>query len=568
MVRKKIKKKSIKKKKTAQVTYTRKFWNKEYFKKIKDIERVLGHQVCGVPTKSGKPCRNAIFYGLETCYVHTPKKVYQKAKADALKPKIPIKIKPTLGERLHYYSKEFGKVFHKVTDDIVHKLDAIKFFLIKNRKKLIKIAVMPLFLMFFIHGIFLLYNMSQFLFERNIDVSKAIADKIEISIKNNKPRQVFHLDEKDFIDDLEHIPQIPVREKNNVINEVRGIQVFAPLRTSSLNKIIKKMHKKNINTLFYAMWDDRGVRFENSINIPVAEKNTQAIIDKCHENGIRIYAWMPTSKIPHLINRYPDCKVIRYDYEEKKYVKEEKGSIFHKEFRGSVVKLFEGIGKYNFDGVLFQDDLMLRVSEDYNPAALKEFQEDFGFVPEPNKLYKRTKGGRSFTTNVFWYWARWKTKELMKYAGELKSAARKNNSDLEFIYDAYYDFLENYDYGISWESNDIELALLSGFDRVAIMSYHRQIAEELSISNDAAIKRFHKYTKFLKEKFPEDYKSRIILKVQTRDFNTLDKIPNDEIGKLMRVLYENEMNNIVFFTDIPEDPIIVFKEDKSKVCDP
>ncbi len=271
---------------------------------------------------------------------------------------------------------------------------------------------------------------------------------------------------------------------------------------------------------------------------------------------------MPTSKIPHIIQKYPDCRVLRYDYEKKAYVKEEKGSIFVAEFRNSVKKIFEDMGKYNFDGLLFQDDLMLRVSEDYHPEAIKKFQEDFGFIPEPNSLFQRTKGGMSFTTNVFWYWARWKTKELMKYAIELQNEVKKNNPDIEFIYDAYYDFLENYDYGISWESNDVELALLSGFDRVAIMSYHRQIAEELGITNDGAIDKFKGYTDFLKTKFPDDFKSRIILKVQTRDFNTLERIPNEEINKLMEIYYLSGINNIIFFTDIPEEPIIVFKEDK------
>ncbi|MDD3627124.1 MAG: poly-beta-1,6-N-acetyl-D-glucosamine N-deacetylase PgaB [bacterium] len=553
-----------KSKKKQLNTFSRKYWDENYLKRVEEIERVLGHQICGVPTKSGKPCRNPVFYGLDTCFIHTEKKAYEKAKEafESLPPEIPIKTKPSIWDRAAYLVKRTGEISHSFIEKIFNIFDMFWNSIFRNRKTIIKFASLPLIIALTIYGAFLVFNISEHLFEKNINISKALGEKIERMLHSKEVKPLFQVTEKDIIEDLKHVPEIKIVEKDNLAYEIRGIQIFAPLSNKALDKIISEMQKKNINTIFYSMWDDRGLRFENSIGIPVAAKNTEQIINKCHENGIRIFAWMPTSKIPHIIQKYPDCRVLRYDYEKKAYVKEEKGSIFVAEFRNSVKKIFEDMGKYNFDGLLFQDDLMLRVSEDYHPEAIKKFQEDFGFIPEPNSLFQRTKGGMSFTTNVFWYWARWKTKELMKYAIELQNEVKKNNPDIEFIYDAYYDFLENYDYGISWESNDVELALLSGFDRVAIMSYHRQIAEELGITNDGAIDKFKGYTDFLKTKFPDDFKSRIILKVQTRDFNTLERIPNEEINKLMEIYYLSGINNIIFFTDIPEEPIIVFKEDK------
>ncbi len=193
-------------------------------------------------------------------------------------------------------------------------------------------------------------------------------------------------------------------------------------------------------------------------------------VESARKHDMKIYAWMATRTLSFL--KTPD-------YMEKSFHKSELKdgygmSIFQPEAAETVRELFRDLAAYDIDGILFQDDFILRYREGASEYALKAYEADTGIKLNGDKLFG-CKGGLGQTKvpggcpEVFIPWREWKNSKMMEFYQSLKIESLKINPDLVFAGNVYYETPLEKDKGLSWYAQSIDSMLDFGFDYLAVM---------------------------------------------------------------------------------------------------
>ena len=94
--------------------------------------------------------------------------------------------------------------------------------------------------------------------------------------------------------------------------------------------------------------------------------------------------------------------------------------------------LYYDLAQYPVNGVLIQDDLMLKHNEDFNPVAVLQYQKESGKQAAPALFYQDVKIRDQKVqvgnyTEDFWAWSRWKALKLAALAERLRAVVRSRN---------------------------------------------------------------------------------------------------------------------------------------------
>jgi biofilm PGA synthesis lipoprotein PgaB len=209
-------------------------------------------------------------------------------------------------------------------------------------------------------------------------------------------------------------------------------------------------------------------------------------------------------------------------------------SIFDKNVRETLKVLFADLAKYDIDGILFQDDFIMRYAEGASSGSQNLYETETG-----NKLAYDTlfgcKAGFQNTrvtgacADTFLPWARWKNEKLMDFFEELKVSAKAFNPDIKFAANVYYETPIDRMKGLAWYSQSIQSMLAAGFDYLAVMGYHDQIGAEMRKDTDEAVDVLYEVAENLVAVTDE---SRIILKLQLSSFDKKRTVDSDQINML------------------------------------
>jgi len=151
-------------------------------------------------------------------------------------------------------------------------------------------------------------------------------------------------------------------------------------------------------------------------------------------------------------------------------------------------------------------------------------------------------------------WSKWKARKLLDLAEKIIEESKKINPDLKFVLDTYYDSVIDPGNGIEWFSQDI-IGAKDYFDYFAIMSYHKQIAEE----NDLSTKESLEFLENISSEAREILGSKAIMKIQVCDFGTYSILPSSEIDKAFFHIFKGGVPNICFYYYRDDIPFKVFK---------
>ncbi len=83
----------------------------------------------------------------------------------------------------------------------------------------------------------------------------------------------------------------------------------------------------------------------------------------------------------------PEYRCKRYNFETKKMEVARGFNLFHPDVLKRLEGLFRDLGRYPIEGILFQDDLILKHNEDFSTEANKAFLKEFGYLPHPDLFY-------------------------------------------------------------------------------------------------------------------------------------------------------------------------------------
>ncbi len=275
-----------------------------------------------------------------------------------------------------------------------------------------------------------------------------------------------------------------------------------------------------------------GVYFKTT-HAPVIEDFLPDVIRSAKKYNLKVYAWMTTRYADYGVEDREELKCRSYDLSTNKTVKCKGLDLFNEEVVKRLEGLYSDLAAYEIDGILFQDDLVLRHTEGFGPHAARAYEEDFSKPLTPGLFYF-TRSGRAQVdyTGLFWEWAAWKNRRLLSVADRLRQVVRAKRPKAKFAINLMYEAVTNPGFGLAWLSQNIEEARKTGFDYYSIMAYHRQMAGELNMDPDETKDLIEALVReaVLMVGAPE----KVMIKFQTRDWNTRERINDSEVVELLR----------------------------------
>jgi biofilm PGA synthesis lipoprotein PgaB len=311
---------------------------------------------------------------------------------------------------------------------------------------------------------------------------------------------------------------------------------FARMRRMGLDTVILRVFQRPGDRVypFVEARASSGVYFATDA-APVVADVLGSLTALAHAAGLKVFAWMTTLSTPLAENGAWHGR--RYDPGSGSIMPCKALDPFRSEVRQRLLDLFRDLARYDIDGVLLQDDLVLRQTEGFSSAALAACLRDTGRLFSPRELFckvRRGEDGRVYVSQLgesFQEWAAWKNRYLLKLAADFRNVARRVRPDLPFAVNLPYEVLTAPDHGLAWFSQDFDRAVEADFEYIAIMAYHRQMSAELSLPVEQAIAKVGEMA-VSGVRCTRD-PARLLLKLQTRDFVSTRDVAHGELRDIL-----------------------------------
>jgi len=314
---------------------------------------------------------------------------------------------------------------------------------------------------------------------------------------------------------------------------------------------IKELKRVGVNTLIVRAFQNRGDRayafsrprcsegvyFETE-HAPVVDPLLPRLVLIGHRHGLKVFAWMETRKMPLRLPDPEGSKAVGYRFEKGALEPIGMWSIFDQAVERRLVALYEDVVRSGIDGILIQDDLVMYHCEDFSPEAVALFEQETGKVLNPETLYQgpfKGSNGRWYVsqyTDTFWEWSRWKNQKLLRIAHKLIQASRAANPQIEFAMNFMYESVTDPKNALAWLSQSLTESTKLPIDFYAIMAYHRQIKNELNLTDARTYEKISNMTANVLKLV--DDPNKILMKVQLRDWYTGKQIPAVEADEVFR----------------------------------
>jgi biofilm PGA synthesis lipoprotein PgaB len=314
---------------------------------------------------------------------------------------------------------------------------------------------------------------------------------------------------------------------------------------------IKELKRVGVNTLIVRAFQNRGDRlygfsrprcskgvYFQTEHAPVVDPLLPRLVRIGHRHGLKVFAWMETRKMPLKLPDPEGSKAMGYCFEKGALEPIGMWSIFDQAVQDRLVALYEDVVRCGIDGILIQDDLVMRLCEDFSPQAVALFEKETGKALKPETLYEGTfkdSSGRwcvSRYTDTFWEWSRWKNQKLLEVAHELIRASRTANPQVEFAMNFMYESVTDPKNALAWLSQSLSESTKLPINFYAIMAYHRQIKDELNLTDAGTYEKISNMTADVLKLI--DDPNKILMKVQLEDWNTGKQVPAVEADEVFR----------------------------------
>ncbi len=348
-----------------------------------------------------------------------------------------------------------------------------------------------------------------------------------------------------------------------------------------VEKRVKELKNAGVNTIIFRVFQNKGDRvyefvkpgYEEGVyfkteNAPVVDDILKKVAEIVHRNGLEIFAWMTTRYAHYGVEDSPEHRCVSYNFEKRKMEMARGLNLFRSDLLRHLEGLFRDLGRCPIDGILFQDDLILKQNEDFSAEANQAFLKEFGYLPHPDLFYidpYQSGAGKYYVrayTDRFWTWANWKNRWLMSVAKRLMEAARESNPNLQFAINLYFESVLSESNGMAWFSQTLPGALKNNFDYYAVMAYHRQAMKDRNIGEREAIalmaEAAHKAVEVAGDP------SRVLMKVWTLDWKKNGTVANDpapgkEIEEIVTAVLKHGEVSLAFVPYIDQLPLHLLK---------
>jgi len=207
----------------------------------------------------------------------------------------------------------------------------------------------------------------------------------------------------------------------------------------------------------------------------------------------------------------------------------------------------------------------MRTGEGFSPEAVGAYLEDGGEAASPDAIFRLDGTGSTLPLlsadryrPAFWDWAAWKNRRLLELAWELMDSARKVRPELRFALNLYYEAVLNPRMALAWYAQDLKVAQGYPFDYFSLMSYHRQIGKELSLTGEEALEVLTSMSRRAVSEVgrPE----RVIMKIQSLDWDTHQLLPGEELDRALAAAAPEDGVSLAFVRSRSDPPLDVIRK--------
>ena len=333
------------------------------------------------------------------------------------------------------------------------------------------------------------------------------------------------------------------------IYKINGAQVFVldEKYKGNIDAFFKEAKEKGINTVFFRVFHnskdrshlgfplkcESGVYYETDHACTV-NNLLGDVVKAAHDNNIKLFAWMATRSLSFLkTDEFMSMSLSPSGVDEKGYG----ANIFKKEVRDTILGLFEDLAKYEIDGILFQDDFIIKYTEGSDKYAAYLFKEETGIEVKSENFFSSVKtynGKQVFSeyTEKFYTWAEWKSSQLALFFKELKERAKTHNPKIKFAANIYYETPIDEKAGISWYSQNLTALKSAGADYFAVMGYFEQISQEKQYDRVTAAEYIGNIAEMAVKKAGNE--KAVIMKLQSKSFKGAGMLSYDDYKLVCR----------------------------------
>jgi hypothetical protein len=360
------------------------------------------------------------------------------------------------------------------------------------------------------------------------------------------------------------------------------VSYLAGKNFEEVEKRVRELKNAGVNTILFRVFQNKGDRAYKFVTAhheegvyfktdyaPIVDDVLGKVAEIVHRNGLEIFAWITTRYANYGLDGHPEYRCKRYNFETKKIEIARGFNLFHPDVLKRLEGLFRDLGRYPIDGILFQDDLILKHDEDFSNEANKAFLKEFGYSPHPDLFYidpYKSESGKYYIkayTDRFRSWANWKNRWLIHVAKRLMAAARESNPNLQFAINLYFEAILNELNGLAWFSQTLSGALENHFDYYAIMAYHRQAMKNRDIGVKEAIGLMAEATRKAVQEVKDP--SKVLMKVWILDWKSNESIsyelaPRKEIEEILTAILNHGEVSLAFVPYVDQFPLRSLKE--------
>jgi hypothetical protein len=303
---------------------------------------------------------------------------------------------------------------------------------------------------------------------------------------------------------------------------------YSQLKHMGIHKIIYPVFKDDEA--------DGGLYFTNT-RFRTLEPALEQLIKEFDFQQLQLCAWMIGRSFKWIGNPLVlDCQ---YESGNRRVVR--KLDIFNPDVIHKIITVFKELASHKINCILIQDDLNFKYNEGFSNWGKASFTITTG---NPAKEELMMQKDTPYNLN----WNRVKINQLNKVLKLIVQNCKMVNSGIKVGINIYYETPIHINRAEAWYSHNLSEILETGVDYIYLMSYHRQIKDEMKLSES----RNRDFFKKLVEKAYQICKDKLVVKLQIRDWNTSERIPAHEVKAYLNLI-PSQVERVCFIPVKPGD---------------
>jgi hypothetical protein len=215
--------------------------------------------------------------------------------------------------------------------------------------------------------------------------------------------------------------------------------------------------------------------------------------------------------------------------------------VFNPEAIKTLITVYKELASHKIDCILIQDDFTLRYNEGFSNWGKAKFTGVTG-VPAREDLMMQKNTPYNLS------WNRVKINQINKVLKQIVQNCKSVNPGIKVGINIYYETPLYIKRSEAWYGHNLGEILETGVDYIYLMSYHRQIKAEMRLSETRNRTLFMKIV----AKAYQTCKEKLIVKLQTRDWNTSERIPANEVKAYLNLI-PPQVRRVCFIPVTPDD---------------